>query len=246
MSNDFTVTWEEVVSSATSQTNESRRLKTEILYKHGDFLLLAPNDLQLTAWNPQQRTQIDESQSSSMGILLNGIIKFRDLIIPVIIDACGNLIEGNRRVVASRWLISHGVLPSDFKLPCFVRQFDGHSSEEVYAWVNYARKQITNSVALEIYLKSEQALVDKVSSKSAYFVRFIGGVEKATEFSRAGGTLIYLKAIETLATFTGLEPYTIGMWLVRYKLRHKTKKMVGKLSRELLIKLITQNKYPRF
>jgi hypothetical protein len=237
---------EGVITEALDLTEESRKPKTVVLYKDGDLVWLSVDDLQSTRWNPHQRTVIEESEFSSMGTLLSGIMKFRKILIPVVIDVCGNLIEGNRRLAAVTWLIAHRQLEPTFKIPCFVRQSEEHSSEEMFAWINHARKQITNSVALEIYLKSEQALVDKISSKSAYFVKIMGGTEKATEFSHAGGSLIYLKSIETLATFTGLEPYTIGMWLVKYKLRHKTKRMVEKLSRELLIKLITQNKYPRF
>lgn len=242
----FTETWNSIVDIATRETEELSKPKTEVLYKDGDLVWLSPKDLQLTKWNPGQRIKMDESESSAMGTLLVGIQKFKKILIPVVIDVCGNLIEGNRRVVAVKWLIRKEVLAPDFKIPCFVRESEEHSSGEMFAWINHARKQITPNVALEIYLANKQAVMDKVSAKSAYFVKIMGGIEKATAFSRAGGTLIYLNAIEKLATLTGLDPYVIGMWLVKYKLRYKTKKMVEKLDRETLIKIITKNKYPRF
>jgi hypothetical protein len=242
-----TTTFNDIAGVASELTKEANKPLTKVLYKDGDLVRISPFDLRITMWNPTQRTEIREDENSAMGVLLSAIKRFRRVLVPVIIDDCGNLIEGNRRLAATMWLINTKVLPKDYTLPCHVVKIEGHPSGELFAYINRARQQINGSVFLEIFGKNQDAVVDEKKAEANYFITIMGGEEKLHEFIKAGGKASHRKAIETVATFTGLNAYTVGMWLVRKGLAYRYKKLlkVYECNQKTLIDLIKKNKYPR-
>jgi hypothetical protein len=236
-----------IANDAMELTKEANEPLTEVIYKDGDLVHLSPFKLQITKWNPEQRTEIREAENSAMGVLLGAIMRFRRILVPVVIDDCGNLIEGNRRVAATRWLINTNDLPKDFTLPCHVIKIDGHPSGELFAYINRARQQINGSVFLEIYDKNQDAVVDEKKAEANYFLTIMGGEEGLREFVKAGGKASHRKAIVAVVAFTGLDAYTVGMWLVRKGLAYRYKKLlkVYECNQKTLIDLIKKNKYPR-
>jgi hypothetical protein len=244
---DDTTTFDDIANIAIELTEEAKKPLTEVIYKDGDLIHLSPFKLQITEWNPRQRTDIREDEKSAMGVLLGAIMRFRRVLVPVIIDDCGNLIEGNRRVAATQWLMNTGLLPKDFTLPCHVVKIEGHPSGELFAYINRARQQINGSVLLEIYDRNQDAVVDEKKAEANYFLTIMGGTEKLREFVKAGGKASNRKAIETVATFTGLNAYTVGMWLVRKGLAYRYKKLLKayEYNQKTLIYLIKNNKYPK-
>jgi hypothetical protein len=243
---DCTITFDDLNSIAEEFTEEDRKPKTKVIYKDKDLVHISPliPNLQQTRWNPWQRTVIKDEETAAMGVLLNAIRRFKRILVPVIIDDCGNLIEGNRRVAAARYLIGEGDLPKDFTIPCYVIKSDTHTSGEIFAYINRARQQINSNVFLEIYNKNNDAVIDEKKGEAAYFESIMGGPEKLTKFIKAGGKATYLKPIKALVPLTGLDSYTVGMWLARYNLVYKTKRLLKVFDQKTLTSLIAQNKSP--
>jgi hypothetical protein len=240
-----TLTFESLVGIAEERTKEDRKAKTEVLYKHGDIVFLDPNDLQLTEWNPSQRTVITGSTKSAMWELIEGIIQLGMLMQLVAIDPCGNLIEGNRRVVAIDWIRRNVPQYKDLKVECVVRESKTRSPQEMYAIINSTRKAIGNANVLEIGFKCVGALKEKHKDKFLQFNRFMGGNEKALKFSRMGGSLDHWKRIQIIHSITGIDTYTVGVWLLNTKLMYKANKLAKRFDRETLISFITKNIAPR-
>jgi hypothetical protein len=235
---DFTTTWDSIMETAAALTKEERTELTEEKYKVGDLVWLEPEDLQYTEWNPYQRTE-------SIDKLVGSIARTGQILVPLVIDTRGNLIEGNRRLAAVKHL-RHLTAFKSLKLPCFVVDNKSFSNARMFDEISgESRKSIGTGVALSIFLKNKDALAKRLCDRSMDIVSLLGGAENAEKFSNAGGSLTYYRAIETLKRFTGVDGFTIGMWLLRNGLRHKVKWLVNNFDQKKLSDLIRNNKYPR-
>lgn len=223
---------------ATALTKEERAELTEEKYEVGTLVWIEPKELQFTTWNPHQR--ID-----SIDKLISSIARTGQVLVPAIIDTSGNLIEGNRRLAALRQLKVMGAF-KDLKMPCFVVDKKGLTSARIFDEINGdTRKAVGTGVALSIFLKNKDAVAQRLCDRSRDVISLLGGVENAQKFSDAGGSLTYYRAIETLKLYTGLDGFTVGMWLLTKGLRHKVKWMVGSFDTKTLKKIIESNDYPR-
>ena len=228
MSDTFDTTWDSLLKAAVEGTEEERAEFTEDKYKAGEIVWLKPTDLQFTKWNPHKRQFL-------IGPLKESILRVGQVLVPLIIDTKGNLIEGNRRVNAVRLIrLENARDPKlkDLMLPCFVVEQSRLSKARMFDEINgESRKQIGTAMALSVFVKNAEAVAPKLAEKSQRFVKFMGGKENTQKFVDLGGSLTYWNAIQTIKERgVSAQPFDIGMWLLKNGIRHKAKFIIKNFS----------------
>ena len=228
MSDTFSTTWNSILNAAVEGTKEERAELTEDKYKAGEIVWLTPDDLQFTDWNPYQRIH-------SIKALVESIERVGQVLVPLIIDTKGNLIEGNRRRAAVRQLrLKHALNPKfkDLRLPCFVVEQSKISKAKMFDEINgESRKPIGTAMALAVFMRNGEAVAERLADKSRQFVKFIGGKEKAQKFVNLGGSLTYWTAMKALKDHgVSTDMFTVGVWLLKNGIRHKAKFLTANYS----------------
>lgn len=221
-----------------------------VVYEAGSLVYLDPYAIRFTPWNPQSRNQADKK---SLLALADSIADY-GIRIPALIDEQGNLIDGNRRVLAARVAIENFEI--EVKVPCFVTDTSEFSSEEIFAQVNEHRENIAGADIIELYLKNKNALPSKLRQKAILMEQALGGQKNLEELvsdcSKNGRrfTMAMYNLSRRVKRYiedhddNDTSLYTISKWLFKYDLSYRlTRAMRAGIDPELVAKRLRKN-YP--
>jgi hypothetical protein len=193
--------------------------KDEKLYAPRTLIFLNPFDINFTTWNPASRSN---PRKKSLLALAESLVDY-DLYIPALIDEYGNLIDGNRRVLAARLVREN--YGQEIQIMCTVCDTSVHSAEEIFAQVNAHREAIGGADMLEIYLKNPRALPEKLRQKMQIMEQAFGGKQSLSSLVEEGLTYRAYERANLLQKYlSSHKPPTLHRiceWMIKYNLAHR-------------------------